>query len=130
MLGQVFILLAIFLLVPAAVAIGYVEHDAYLACLRAALIAFALGRGFVHLKNDPDTSGLLGRRNALVLGSSAVVALVFMWGPGLSASNWEGWNAALAGGLGLAAEQVVIAVEIPVDSMPLVGSHFFSAGGF
>ena len=112
MLGQVFILLAIFLLVPAAVAIGYVEHDAYLACLRAALIAFALGRGFVHLKSDPDTSGLLGRRNALVLGSSAVVALAFLWGPGLSAPNWEGWNAALAGALGLAAEQVVIAVEV------------------
>lgn len=54
LLGQVFLLLAIFLLVPSGVAIGYDEQHAFAACLRAALISGLLGYGLVHLKSQRE----------------------------------------------------------------------------
>lgn len=112
MLGQVFILLAIFLMVPSAVAVGYAEHDAYLACLRAALVAFAIGRGLVHLKNTSNDAGLLSRGNWLRVGASSIVALFFLWGPGMTASAWEAAVGHGAELVGINATRVLIAVEV------------------
>ena len=49
LLGQVLLLLALFLLVPAGVALFYAEHGAWSACLRSSVISGALGMGLVHL---------------------------------------------------------------------------------
>ncbi len=112
MLGQVFILLAIFLMVPAAVAVAYVEHDAYIACLRAAVIAFAMGRGFVHLKTTASQAGLLSRGNWLRLAISGLVALLFLWMPIGDGDDWIRWNEALAGRVGLSSERVFVLTEV------------------
>lgn len=117
MLGQVFILLAIFLVVPSAVAIGYAEPDAFVACVRAALIAFAIGRGLVHLKNTSSKAGLLSRGNWMRLGASAIVALFFLWGPGIHGDAWDRWHEAFAGNVGVEGERVRIAIEVVLLSV-------------
>jgi len=86
LIGQVFLLLAIFLLVPTGVALGYNEHHAFTACLRAALISGFLGYGLVHLKSrgkgvEKRKASLGTRPNLLRLGASLVAVLFLFLSP-------------------------------------------------
>ena len=83
LLGQVFLLLAIFLLVPSTVAIGYDEHHAFAACLRAALISGLLGYGLVHLKTqlankEPGRGSLRSGPNLAWLLAAALAATALL----------------------------------------------------
>lgn len=86
LLGQVFLLLAIFLLVPSGVALGYGEHHAFTACVRSALIAGFLGYGLVHLKSqgkgiERRRASLGTRANLTRLGGSALAVLFLFFSP-------------------------------------------------
>ena len=84
LLGQVLLLLALFLLVPACVALFYTEHGAWSACLRSSAISGAMGMGLVHLMTrqigdqseyGPKKRSLGTRRNLLLLAFSLRVFL-------------------------------------------------------
>ena len=85
LLGQVLLLLALFLLVPACVALFYAEHGAWSACLRSSAISGAMGMGLVHLMTRqvgeyseyrPQKRSLGTRRNLFLLSFSLGCALV------------------------------------------------------
>ena len=83
LLGQVLLLLALFLLVPAGVSLVWAEHGSWAACLRSSLVAGSLGVGLVHLVSRRDAAaraeGLLGSpRNRRVLVGTVTAALVLL----------------------------------------------------
>ncbi|MDF1798034.1 MAG: TrkH family potassium uptake protein [Planctomycetota bacterium] len=89
LLGKVLLLLAVFLLVPAGVALVWAEHESWAACLRSSLVAGVLGIGLVHLVSRQDLDQTSGRipgvlalaRNRRILAVTGVLALFLLLVP-------------------------------------------------
>ena len=89
LLGQVLLLLALFLLVPAGVALVWGEHESWSACLRSSLVAGVVGVGLVHLISRQERDEKTGRipgvlasaRNRRNLAAMTLVTLFFLLVP-------------------------------------------------
>ncbi|MFT6364546.1 MAG: Trk-type K+ transport system membrane component, partial [Planctomycetota bacterium] len=123
LLGQVLLLLALFLLVPACVALFYAEHGAWSACLRSSAISGAMGMGLVHLitrrigeksEHGPQRRSLGTRRNLLLLSFSTGCALLIgflPWGSNTDILNFAGTIPSLGG---LSPDYILLGGQIAV----------------